>query len=260
MLFLQAFHGLQLQQKMCFGAPLPPPPGGALFSRSAAAAAAAPAGTVSNRMMECSAFGSAPPPPPAFGLRIQQQQQLPRQSMQSFSFGGGARSMAMPQQQQQQQQQKQKPQALAGGFSGFDSASFGGGGAQARGQRLQLFGETDGLVPMSGLTSGDSSSSTLMALIGLQRASGAFAWGDPLEKVLKLKKEEALTKKPEGVLEEAWLTALAVTYMEATEEHEEDLWSLVVEKARRFVERNVTEEGEIKRMWEEAKKIVEEIK
>ncbi len=113
---------------------------------------------------------------------------------------------------------------------------------------------------MSGLTSGDSSSSSLMALIGLQRASGAFAWGDPLEMVLKMKKEEALARKLEGMPEEAWLTALAVTYVEATEEHEEDLWSLVVEKARRFVERNVTEEGERKRMWEEAKKTVEEIK
>ncbi len=105
-----------------------------------------------------------------------------------------------------------------------------------------------------------SSCSSLMALIGLQRASGAFTWGEPLEKVLKMNKEEALARKPEGMSEEAWLTALAVAHIEGTEEQEEDLWSLVVDKARRFVERIIVKEEERKRMWEAVKKLFAEVK
>ncbi len=111
----------------------------------------------------------------------------------------------------------------------------------------------------SALPARGSSSSSLMALIGLQKASGAFTWGEPLEKVLEMKKEEALARKPEGTSEEAWLTALAVAHIEGTEEQEEDLWSLVVEKARRFVERIIVKEEERKRMWEAVKKLFAEV-
>lgn len=51
------------------------------------------------------------------------------------------------------------------------------------------------------------------ALIELQRPSGAFRWGPPLEKALKMSKNRAGLEADLGDDDEVWLTALCVAYI-----------------------------------------------
>ncbi len=100
-----------------------------------------------------------------------------------------------------------------------------------------------------------------MELISLQKTTGQFAWGPPLERALAMTLEQAEKSSPApapGCPLGAWISVLAVAYLEGKMGPRKVLWELVAEKALRFV-RGCCPQEAVERMTEEATKIVERI-
>jgi len=78
----------------------------------------------------------------------------------------------------------------------------------------------------------------VMELISQQSFNGNFAWGEALKVALKEdSQEKILARSPRKVSLENWLTILVITYLKLKKPDEKDLWELVVQKAKSFLEK-----------------------
>ena len=120
---------------------------------------------------------------------------------------------------------------------GFGSATDGGGG---------LFGARPGVdrqdlrrseKPMMA----DSEADDLTLLIRLQSASGSFVWGDVIAKLWNRTQEDLMAANP-GSGEDLWITTLAIRALEEMTS-QKDLWELIVQKAKKFVVKQLGEAG-----------------
>ena len=79
----------------------------------------------------------------------------------------------------------------------------------------------------------------LSQLVRLQAADGHFVWNDVIDKCYGMAREELMANSPDFASEEVWITSLVVAILEQMLELK-DLWELVVRKARKYLEKNVT--------------------
>ena len=89
--------------------------------------------------------------------------------------------------------------------------------------------------------SADSAGDDLTLMVRLQSASGSFAWGDVIGKLFKTTKEDLMGANP-GCGEDVWITALAIRALEEMAS-QKDLWELVVQKAKKFLMKQLGEAG-----------------
>ena len=141
------------------------------------------------------------------------------------------------------------------------SAKAAGAGAMLPSRRLagaRRRPPSAAYIGRGGLIRSSSPASSPADLLGLQRIRGEFSWGPALESVLGMREEEALALGPAGAAEGVWLTALAVLHVElrAEEEGEGELWELVAEKGRAFVDGSCGGEEERRKIWKEAERVV----
>ncbi|KAJ8069031.1 hypothetical protein OCU04_002705 [Sclerotinia nivalis] len=81
----------------------------------------------------------------------------------------------------------------------------------------------------------NSNSMKVLALIDLQSFDGPWNISKSLLHILGFE----IPKPPQGMSEEAWITIFIVTLLEEKVPEEEDVWGLVVEKARKYLRTNL---------------------
>ncbi len=100
----------------------------------------------------------------------------------------------------------------------------------------------------------------LMETISLQKTSGAFRWGQALEEATGFAgEEEARGGMPERCPSfECWWTALALAALETRMKEGRELWGLVADKARGFLEAEMAGKEERQALLEKAAAVVGE--
>ncbi len=100
----------------------------------------------------------------------------------------------------------------------------------------------------------------LMEIISLQKTSGAFRWGQALEEATGFAgEEEARGGMPERCPSfECWWTALALAALETRMKEGRELWGLVADKARGFLEAEMAGKEERQALLEKAAAVVGE--
>ncbi|OAA66382.1 von Willebrand domain containing protein [Akanthomyces lecanii RCEF 1005] len=168
-------------------------------------------------------FGSAQSPQP------QQQQQMSPPRRQRMSQPGDAATLQQLQQKQQlqmqmaqqkrqqpqQQQQQQQQQQMAQHAVGVSQSTFGN-------------------ASPSGNVDDDQDKTPLEAIIALQTFSGSWTWSAALERLLGVT-QDAASKALQVTSEAATATLCAMAYLQAKLADEEEVWELVVDKAREWL-------------------------
>ena len=170
-------------------------------------------------------FGSAQSPQP------QQQQQMSPPRRQRMSQPGDAATLQQLQQKQQlqmqmqmaqqkrqqpqQQQQQQQQQQMAQHAVGSSQSTFGN-------------------ASPSGNVDDDHDKTPLEAIIALQTFSGSWTWSAALERLLGVT-QDAASKALQVTSEAATATLCAMAYLQAKLAEEEEVWELVVDKAREWL-------------------------
>lgn len=98
----------------------------------------------------------------------------------------------------------------------------------------------------------DDDGDPLMALIGFQKASGAFVWGGAFETFCSLSKEDMRAKFAAAGDNDIWVIALAVAILETKFKEQRACWDLVADKARAFL----ADSGVGEEIIEKAKRLI----
>ena len=85
----------------------------------------------------------------------------------------------------------------------------------------------------------DQEEDKLSQLVRLQAADGHFIWSDVIAKFCGMSQQKLMAASPSNATEEVWITGLVVAMLEQMVELR-DLWELVVRKARKYLENQIT--------------------
>ncbi len=135
------------------------------------------------------------------------------------------------------------------------SSAFGGPQQQASSSHAELHTRRRCAQPTQANAGISSVQETLTELLSLQRASGEFVWGPALERALGMTRAEALRMSSRSIPGEAWVTILALAFLQECMAGEKELWELVAEKASAFASTRCPGDV-VTEMMEHAKMIV----
>ena len=85
----------------------------------------------------------------------------------------------------------------------------------------------------------DKHEDKLSQLVRLQAADGHFIWSDVIAKFCGMTQQKLMAASPSNATKEVWITGLVVAMLEQMTELR-DLWELVVRKARKYLENQIT--------------------
>ena len=85
----------------------------------------------------------------------------------------------------------------------------------------------------------DKHEDKLSQLVRLQAADGHFSWSDVIAKFCGMTQQKLMAASPSNATKEVWITGLVVAMLEQMTELR-DLWELVVRKARKYLENQIT--------------------
>jgi hypothetical protein len=84
-----------------------------------------------------------------------------------------------------------------------------------------------------------SKNESLTNLIHLQLANGSFKFGQALENLIGMSEQELMEKCYKGEDSTTWITAVAFATLEKFFPNDKDLWDLVANKAKLFIQKHV---------------------
>jgi len=95
----------------------------------------------------------------------------------------------------------------------------------------------------------------LTTLVDLQSSDGHFRWGEAVAAHSGKTKDELMATRPDFVsAEDPWITAIVISMLQAMKE-EEELWELVVAKAKKFLSKMFSND-QVEKMLSEAAKLI----
>ena len=92
-------------------------------------------------------------------------------------------------------------------------------------------------------------------LIFIQSSDGHFIWGVVISTYTDKSKDELMTQRPDFVSnDDVWITAIVISMLEAMKD-EEELWELVVRKAKAFLSKMLNGD-QVERLLTAAAKLI----